>query len=223
MKENSLFAIKALIFDLDDTIVDIRTRTLNKLIFASQQLNITDFNANEIINKVQGHNDYTYAEQVIKMLYPDVDTRKFWEYFRFYGISHKYIGICADDSSFQKAKKNYKLFLLTNAAEVSARKKIADIKLRESLFEDLFFKENSKCLKPSPMTIKKILSKYDLTPSSVMLIGDSLDDYLASQSSKINFAAVTSGLTPKEIFLKRGLESMNIYNNLAAFFSKNGL
>jgi 8-oxo-dGTP pyrophosphatase MutT (NUDIX family)/phosphoglycolate phosphatase-like HAD superfamily hydrolase len=71
--------------------------------------------------------------------------------------------------------------------------------------------------KPSPHTIYIMMEKYrQLTGKvakleQVLVIGDSVDDYLTAKKAKVDFAAVLTGPTPGNDFISAGLDSSWIF------------
>lgn len=54
--------------------------------------------------------------------------------------------------------------------------------------------------KPDPEGLLHIAASWQLTPAELLYIGDSVIDAMAAQHAGASFAAVTTGVTPKEAF-----------------------
>lgn len=87
---------------------------------------------------------------------------------------------------------------------------------------------NQETSKPSEKIVENILEQYRIQRgrvadrSKVLLIGDSVNDYLTSRNAEISFAAVLTGVTTKESFIKNGLDIDLIYTSIKEVFNPEG-
>ena len=78
---------------------------------------------------------------------------------------------------------------------------------------DLIVGENDVVLqKPEPESIIKAITFFDVRKEEVLFVGDSLIDCCTAQNAKVDFCAITSGVTGKDVFW--GHQFVGILSNL---------
>ena len=98
-----------------------------------------------------------------------------------------------------------------------------DLSLQDSLsrnnedFDFIFSTDEQQIAKPSPHIIFLMMEKYcqlfgnEVQLEQVLVIGDSVADFLTAINSKVDFAAVLTGPTTRDEFLKAGLNPKQIF------------
>ncbi|MBD3156099.1 MAG: HAD-IA family hydrolase [Candidatus Aenigmarchaeota archaeon] len=76
--------------------------------------------------------------------------------------------------TLEKLSKKYKLVLLSNTAEEEGLEAIMEFELRK-YFDEIIISGNVGLAKPDPRIFKLVLSKMEVKPEEVLVIGDSLE------------------------------------------------
>lgn len=86
----------------------------------------------------------------------------------------------------------------------------------ESLLDLVIGIEDVKNAKPAPDGIRLVQNRFQLSPQDILYIGDSLIDADTAVNSGVDFAAVTTGVTPASAFATR--PHVQIMNNLSELY-----
>lgn len=214
--------IKAVIFDYDDTLV----KTITCKWPALQAL-------------AREHYGFELSEQTIRRFWGRAFNDLLWGLFGNFDSPQaayaKYLQVSENFpmQPFPKAAATMRTLSINNKIGIltsSARNLVVPTLNQYFLPEEQYFClqccEDSKHSKPDGrvfIPIISVLEKLKIAPSEAIYVGDSLNDFFAASAAKLNFIAVTSGLTTAQEFSLHGAEyitpSINNLTEIINLFS----
>jgi phosphoglycolate phosphatase len=188
---------KAVIFDMDGTLVDSSVTIVNAINYVRGKLNLEPLETNLILEKV---ND------------PDLDpARYFYEvpaftpqheawFSDYYTENHEkelqlYNGVKELLESLKS--KGFKLAIATNSYRGSTIESLSHLNIIE-YFESLACYDDVGRGKPAPDMLEKNLKDLELNAEDTVFVGDSERDLLASNSAKIDYIMINWGFSDYE-------------------------
>lgn len=84
-----------------------------------------------------------------------------------------------------------------------------------NLFKFIQTADDTEFHKPDPRVFKPALEKLalkNINKEEVIYIGDSLSDFLAARDAGFNFIGLLTGLTTKEVFIENGVKEENLFD-----------
>lgn len=212
--------IKAIIFDIDDTILNFSRKTVYCYLETAKDLKLKPV-AKEKIFKFYG----TPLKNMVKKFWPKADPKKFEDRATEKIRKLKIKPIKGAKQVIKNLSKNYKLGLLTSKAKVLMNLNLKQNKISKRLFVFSYSKDDVKYHKPDPRVFSKPLKKLKLKPKEILYIGDSIYDCIATKRAKINFIAVLTGHYTKKEFQKYKVDNNNVLksiNSLPKWLKQNG-
>ena len=201
--------IKAIIFDLDDTIIDF-----SKIASKCYQETAIELGLKKVSTKIISRYFGTPHDYMIKKLWHYKDVKKF-ENKVFKKIkSKKFKAFKGALKTIYSLKRNYRLAILSSKSRVIMDPSIKQIKLKRYLFEFIYSKNDLKYHKPDPKVFEVPLRQLKLKKEEVIYVGDSIFDCIASKKAKINFIAVLTGHYKKDEFKKYNIKDNNILKSV---------
>jgi len=188
---------KAVIFDMDGTLVDSSVTIVNAINYVRGKLNLEPLETNLILEKV---ND------------PDLDpARYFYEvpaftpqheawFSDYYTENHEkelqlYNGVKELLESLKS--KGFKLAIATNSYRGSTIESLSHLNIIE-YFKSLACYDDVGRGKPAPDMLEKNLKDLELNAEDTVFVGDSERDLLASNSAKIDYIMINWGFSDYE-------------------------
>jgi len=196
--------IKAIIFDLDGTLIEFKLdvySSKNEVIhLIKRELpNIVGLDVSQpyhlMLGKVRGFVDEKTFESIKLKVFKVLD--KFEEK----AVQETSLKEGARDALIELNRLGIRITLLTNSgktATINALKKFGII----DLFEIVLSREDVEFLKPSTSGFKKMLTLLNLDASECLSAGDGLIDLIPSKALGIKFVAVAGGYNPIEKMLE---------------------
>mgnify|MGYP001577016244 CR=1 FL=1 len=212
--------IKAIIFDVDNTLINAGNISAKAYINTAKELKLKEIPIKKIKNffGIPSH-------VIIKKLWPKADVKKFQR------IKHKKI-LSKKVKEIPGAKKvvrhlhgGYKLGLLSSKTRILMYPHLKQINLSTKYFKFIYSADDVKFHKPDPKVFSKAKNKLKLKDREILYVGDSIYDFIAAKKAKLNFAAVLTGHHKKNDFLKLGLKNRNILKSIRSlprWLDKNG-
>lgn len=184
--------IKAIIFDLDNTLFDFSSCWLkaNEQIFYTYKFP-KDISYEMYFEKFKYYNDYFLTEIAVGNMrlrelrnsrliatmnyfgkkFSEDDAREYYEKMFTYienNISPNY----EVNNELLRIKNNYKLYLLTNGIAYEQRRKLKKLELAE-MFDKLYISSETWINKPDRRAFEQIINENNIAPENVLMIGDS--------------------------------------------------
>ncbi len=185
---------KAIIFDMDGTLVDSSITIANAINSVRQKLSLPPMEEKEILDKVNDPHlnpaRYFYESEHFT---PEHE-QWFSEY---YTQNHEkelrlYEGIA---QLLQRLKKRgFKLALATNAYRNSTLQSLKHLEITD-LFDSVVCFDDVKRGKPNPAMLIKVLEDLHVTKEEALFIGDGERDMLAAKAAGIDYIMVNWGFS----------------------------
>ncbi|MFK4785928.1 HAD family hydrolase [Fusobacterium sp. MFO224] len=197
--------IKAILFDMDGTLMN----TLDDLTDSTNHIlgkNNLPKRTKEEVRSFLGHGiRWTIAKAVPEGTDENIIDKCYREMLVYYK-KHSMIKTAPYNGVKQAMenlhKEGYKIAIITNKAESSAKK------ISEKFFGDMvdftIGDDEVTPLKPCPENIYRALKNLNLTKEEAVYVGDSEVDVLTGKNSSMEMIAVLWGFRDKEILLKNG-------------------
>src|SRR3990167_2948644 len=182
--------IKAIIFDLDDTLYDcsgtlvVRGRrqvakTIARLINSSEE---EAYQLQLDMEEKYGVKANIYEKIVSHYHLPSTYAQELLEEFVYVDISDITVFPDVMDTMIQLKGRGYRMVLVTSGDKEIQRKKIDVLGLNNRYFDDIVITERNKG-QPKKACFQEIMKRYDLQPEEVICVGDKIDDELAASKS----------------------------------------
>jgi len=212
--------IKAIIFDVDNTLIETGEISTRAYIETAKLLNLRKIKAKNI-RKLYGIPSHI----IIKKLWPKTSVKKFQEIKHKKILSEKVKQIPGAKEVVVQLNKKYKLGLLSSKTRVLMYPHLKQINLSEKFFKFIYSSDDVKHHKPDPRVFSQAIKKLKLKKNEILYVGDSIYDCIAARKAGLNFVAVLTGIYRKKDFRKLRIKSDNILKSiklLPIWLEKNG-
>jgi beta-phosphoglucomutase-like phosphatase (HAD superfamily) len=199
--------IKAIIFDLDDTLLKTRQTKYQALKYAGKHFYNLDI-SDEILDKHWGKPYLEFMGEVFE----HVDTPEH------ISNNHKstvknFPNIAYADASetIETLVLKYKVCILSSASKSLVEYDIESSGLPLKKFTYIQSAEDTDVHKPDPMVfapVVRILSKYDIGLDEIVYVGDMLSDAKAALGAGLHFIGIAGRTTPKNDFDTLGVPTV---------------
>ncbi len=220
MKKKSMdfiYGKKAVIYDMDNTLVATDVYVQEHLLATIQQLNFPHISSNNIA-EIQKKN--LPFEDIFKGLFRD-SAGLILEKYRETASTKPYFATPgAVELTIKLKEMKVVQGILTN------RTKLTVERLSQAGFSpfDFIFSPEPEFRKPHPQAFEpalRWLAAQGINKNEILTFGDHLDDYLSAKAAGIDFYAILTGQTTKEEFLAEGLTEEKIFGNLKQLYQMN--
>lgn len=211
---------KLYIFDIDDTLVNTLENATNYIYPELANIIGTQCPDKEMIRKHWGKNLY----DSLNMLFPNSIKKDNTLHYLIKLYSqhpvHLFDGVERIFSILKKHNKFIGLFTKSTPQLIDHYfiKELNHISSKSDFILNINTEKNIKLLSHQLVEFfrMKYQSKWNesLKLNEILIIGDSIDDYLTAKNSKVDFAGVLTGKTLKSDFLKFGLSSSRIFSTV---------
>lgn len=201
----TVLKIKAVIFDLDGTVLDTKSLIIEALENTFKILDVKVVN-NDFEKYLYFSRMNDYLEAVIdKTEYKRINTIKNF-YINYYnkhciGRAKYFKGV---DSLLEKLEKDFLLLIATSKFTDCAKKELTDNNL-DKHFTFIQGADSNIPHKPDPYILNMFSNKYNLEPETIVMIGDTGNDILFGKNYGTHTIAVTYGIWNKEAFKNQGI------------------
>lgn len=211
---DKLLRYEAVIFDVDDTLIETYHIRRRCLIQAGKDLGYTN---------VDGHRiDECYGrpfDEMIECIYPGIDKEVFrTHYFRIMNENPTKLLAGAYALLQYLSSHSIQLAAITKSRNDAIRKDLHNLSIEQFFATNVWGSDDTEPYqKPHPLAFREVLdlwSRRGIHKSKILSIGDGVDDYLASRSHNIDFIAVITGRHSTEDFRQLGLPPENIIHSL---------
>jgi phosphoglycolate phosphatase len=195
MTASKLFSVRALIFDLDGTLIDSKRdliHSVNAMLGEMGRARLDE----ETISGYIGHGAPLLVSRALGSTAKEEELRRALQFFLAYYEEHKMDTTCAypgiPDALAQLSRKKVPLAVLTNKpVKISVR--ILESLGLASYFHVIYGGNSFETKKPDPLGANKILSEFGAQPSETMLVGDSEVDVQTARNARTIAATVNYG------------------------------
>jgi len=200
-----------IIFDFDGTIVDTSEDIASAVNFALSKVGLeprdkdfiwkyTSDGALQMINAILGKSNMHLNREVIKY---------FFQYYEKHPADHTRLK--AGVRELLENTNGIKKVILSNRYKWLLEKILNELGIRE-YFLEVFGADSFPKTKPDPYPLLQIINKYRSSKADSILIGDSINDIIASKSAGIKCIIVPSRVTPIDKI--KELKPFKIVNNI---------
>ncbi len=202
--------IKAIIFDVDDTLIDFSRLATNIHIKVAKKLKIKIPDKNKL-NRLWGKT----WENIAKKVWPKENPKKIKkEIFKEYKkINFKPFPGAVN--TIKKLKNKYILGTVTSKPKPILISQFKEAKIPYLYFKFQYAAEDTKYNKPNPKVFSKALKRLkNIKKNEILYVGDSIYDYIASKKAGFKFIAVLTGHYSKKEFLNARVKTKNILSSV---------
>lgn len=202
--------VKAVIFDLDGTLLNTIDDLANSVNFMLKQFQFPTFSVDEYKYKV-GNGMRKLIERSLPKTHKtdnqiDMSLSVFMEHYN----QHKndntapYEGII--DLLNELKNKGIKLAVVTNKAHISAKPLIENT--FPNIFDEIAGQKEGIPTKPNPQSVLNVLEKLNATPDECLFIGDSGVDMQTAKNAQITAVGVLWGFREKSELIQNGADEI---------------
>jgi len=219
-KRDKFMKIKAIIFDVDNTLINTGRISTRAYIETAKQLGLKQVPAREI-RKMFG----IPSRIIIKKFWPKIDIKKFQRIEHQKILAKKVKEIPGAKQVVKQLYKKYTLGLLSSKTRILMYPHLKQINLSEKFFKFIYSSDDLRYHKPNPKVFSKAFKELNFKRNEILYIGDSIHDFKATKKANLNFIAVLTGTYKKRDFRKIGLKNENVLKSikyLPQWLEKNG-
>jgi phosphoglycolate phosphatase len=195
MTASKLFSVRALIFDLDGTLIDSKRdliHSVNAMLGEMGRARLDE----ETISGYIGHGAPVLVSRALGGNAKEEELRRALQFFLGYYEEHKMDTTCAypgiPDALAELSRKKVPMAVLTNKpVKISVR--ILDSLGLASHFRVIYGGNSFETKKPDPLGANKILSQFGAPPRETMIVGDSEVDVQTARNAGTIAVAVNYG------------------------------
>lgn len=227
IKETNSFSrkYKAIIYDLDNTLIDSNGFTIDLIKETAKTVSTTfpfRMPTDDEIKEVQKKN--LPFEEIFVNLFPNTENynnnEPLWKIILAkYREKAKTLPYKDTENGSQTVKELQERGFVQGI--VTNRVKMASVRLEQAGYPEMAFlvaPESKEFSKPNPKSLHtaiKTLAEKGINTEEIISIGDHPHDYLASKGAGLDFVAILTGSTSKEEFIALGLSEDKIINDLS--------
>lgn len=207
-------ALKAVIFDFDDTLVHSGQTSYDTHCQTAKALGLPKPSWKTFL-KYWGKPWHS----MVLALFPDYDPNKFIEKYLQLRKKAKYplIAGALDTIDFLH-EHNIKMGILSNKPSDQLWERIHQTTLNPKTFSFVFGEQDTKFMKPDSRVFWDVLNKlkkYNIRMNELLYVGDLTVDYFAARGAGVHFVGVLSGFHNKQKFVKEGVHASHLIPSVA--------
>lgn len=202
--------IKAVIFDLDGTLLNTIDDLANSVNFMLKQSNFPTFSVDEFKYKV-GNGMRKLIERSLPETYKtDEQIEKSLEVFMACYNKHKNDNTAPYENILDLLEtlkqKGIKLAVATNKAHIAAKPLVENT--FQGLFDEIAGQKENVPTKPNPQIVFSILEKLNVMPDECLFVGDSGVDMQTAKNASIKAVGVLWGFRKEDELLQNGADEI---------------
>jgi len=204
--------IKAIIFDVDDTIINTSESAFINMNKAAEILKLKKISKEQFLEQ-WGHT----TEKVVSSHWPGLDIKKFNQVYDQIAYNNIYPLFEGARETLEYLKGRFILGVLTSRTSITLPKRFKQVNLSLDYFKFIQYSDETDIHKPNPNVFEPILKKFSklkIKNEEILYIGDHLYDAKAALPNSLNFIGVLSGTTKKEDFINLGVNPKNIISSV---------
>jgi len=201
--------IKAIIFDVDDTLIDFSKLATPTHIKVARKLKI------KIPNKTQLNRLYgTPWKFIANKFWPNKNHKKIKQEIIKELKNQKFKPFPGTINIIKKLKIKYSLGVVSSKSKAILISQFKQTKIPYKNFKFMYAAEDTKFNKPDPRVFSKAIKKLKIKRNEILYVGDSIYDCIASKKAKFKFVAVLTGHYSKKEFIKKEVKTKNILSSI---------
>jgi len=202
--------IKAILFDVDDTLIDFSRLATPIHIKVAKKLKI------KIPDKYKLNRSYGMPwKNIAKIFWPDENYKKLRQEIIKELKKQKFKPFPGAINTIKKLKDKYILGVVSSKSKPILISQFKQTKIPYKHFRFMYSAEDTKFDKPDPRVFSKPIQQLkNIKRNEILYVGDSIYDFISSKKAKLNFVAVLTGHYTKKEFLKLGLKNKNILSSI---------
>jgi len=202
--------IKAVIFDVDGTLIDSRQHHLESTAMVAKHMGLP-VPADEEILETFG----MPAERYVGKFWPDLNLKDFDSAYVSCGFRRKKIpAVPGAKETVDILSRNRFIGIITNRRSFSLKRRFMDIGIQLEIFDFVQTVDCAPAIKPDPRVFNTVLSLLErghrLLKQQILYVGDTLIDFEAARGAGLPFVAILDGGASGEKFLNAGLSKERI-------------
>ncbi len=188
--------VRLIIFDLDGTLVDSRIDITNAINYSLKDYGLGPYRVEEITSMV-GRGITRLIEDLLRP-YPEIPIKEVIEKFLYHYERH----IIDNTRPYPHVKevleelKGYKKAVISNKREHLSRKTLEGLGLL-NYFDTVLGSDSTPEKKPSPLPVRVVLERLNISPEEAIMVGDSDLDIQAGRGAGLRTVAVSYGYRPR--------------------------
>ncbi len=206
--------IKAIIFDVDDTLIQTYRTVFDMYKFLGKKY----YGINDIQDAdIKKHWGKSWDNVVKGILGNNVNLEIHKQHIQEAKKLFSPQSIPGANKILDELSQNHLLCLLTSTSREIITTDMKNAGLDLSRFSYIHTADDSDFHKPDPRVFEKVVSfllSKNISKDEIVYIGDGIGDLEASRDAGIKFIAVTQGFTTKKDFLKQKLEEKYIISDI---------
>jgi len=195
MMAPKLHPVRALIFDLDGTLIDSKRdliHSVNAMLAEMGRARLDE----ETISGYIGHGAPLLVSRALGSTAKEEELRRALQFFLAYYEEHKMDSTCAypgiPEALAELSRKKVPMAVLTNKPVKISVRILGSLGLA-SYFRVIYGGNSFETKKPDPLGANKILSQFGAPPRETMIVGDSEVDVQTARNARTIAAAVNYG------------------------------
>lgn len=210
--------IKAILFDLDDTLIRTKESKSQAIIQTAKQFYNLDIKTDQI-NQHWGKP----FRQFMEILFAGVDQPD-TVLKNYASIRDRYPAKAYPDaiSVLNKLASDYRIGIISSATRTQVISDLTELSFPIDSFFRIQTMEDTLIHKPDPAVFKPTLTALqavNIEKSETVYVGDTLFDYYAARDAMINFIGIADRTTPKHKFLEAGARIITNLNELLSILN----
>ena len=197
---------KAVIFDVDGTLIDSRQHHLESTLTVAKQMGLSVPSAEEILETFG-----MPAKGYVGKFWPEIDLKDFDTAYEACGFrTRKILPIPGAKEAIEIIRRNHFIGIITNRRSFSLKRRFMDIGLQLDIFDFVQTADYALAAKPDPRVFDTVLSllkrKYGISKQHALYAGDTPIDFFAAKGAGLSFVGILDGGASRKTFLKNGLK-----------------
>jgi len=205
--------IKAVIFDVDDTLISTGEKTVSKFIEVAKKIGLR-VPAEKEVARLLGLPWIT----MVDTLWPGIDIDYYIEsYEKHKGKKLPTSCVSGAKEVVYKTKQDFFIGIITSRNHPTLVEVMDECGIDLALFDYLECNDQNEFAKPDPRVfnnLKKSLGSKGIEQDEILYVGDAIYDYLSASGAGLHFIAFLNGAYTREEFVEEGLDEKYTIENL---------
>ena len=195
---------KAVLFDLDGTLIDSAPDLAASLNYALSSLGLPTYDLQTIRGWIGGGATLLLQRGLTGQMEPSGVDPKLFEKAKELFFAHYRANLCNQTKAYPYAKEileylrsRYALALVTNKPYAFIPPILQKLGLER--FDLVLGGDSLEAKKPSPKPLLHVCKRFEIRPKEALMVGDSINDYLAAKAARMDMVLVEYGYETQEL------------------------